>query len=122
MAQEFSYEAVLAIGVVFVLLLGEIDLSLGYLTLLSVALTASFSALNGMIRRRCRCLQPSSSVRCAACSRDADCLGSHAVFRGDTRGFLIFEGIAYHILAGSTINVFDPVHRFASAPTTYRIP
>src|SRR5947209_7053761 len=39
MAQEFSYEAVLAIGVVFVLLLGEIDLSLGYLTLLSVALT-----------------------------------------------------------------------------------
>src|SRR5438105_13952667 len=41
MAQEFSYEAVLAIGVVFVLLLGEIDLSLGYLTLLSVALTSS---------------------------------------------------------------------------------
>src|SRR5947209_925887 len=45
MAQEFSYEAVLAIGVVFVLLLGEIDLSLGYLTLLSVALVASFSSL-----------------------------------------------------------------------------
>src|SRR5947209_18871815 len=47
MAHEYSYEAVLAIGVVFVLLLGEIDLSLGYLTLLSVALTSTFSALNG---------------------------------------------------------------------------
>jgi ribose/xylose/arabinose/galactoside ABC-type transport system permease subunit len=46
MAQEFSYEAVLAIGVVFVLLLGEIDLSLGFLTLLSVAMTVTFSALN----------------------------------------------------------------------------
>ena len=30
---------------VFVLLLGDIDLSLGYLTLLSVAITSSFSAL-----------------------------------------------------------------------------
>src|SRR5437660_772734 len=47
MAQEYSYEAVLAIGVVFVLLLGEIDLSLGYLTLLSVALTSTLSALQG---------------------------------------------------------------------------
>ena len=46
MAQEFSYEAVLAIGVVFVLLLGEIDLSLGYLTLLSVAICSSFSSLS----------------------------------------------------------------------------
>src|SRR5438270_493190 len=47
MAQEFSYEAVLAIGVVFVLLVGEIDLSLGYLTLLGVAVLGSLSGLQG---------------------------------------------------------------------------
>lgn len=108
MAQEFSYEAVLAIGVVFVLLLGEIDLSLGYLTLLSVAITSSFSALNH------------SSAAVAILGALAICtvagllqglliawvrMPSFVVTLG---GFLIFEGIAYHILAGSTINVFDP--------------
>jgi len=34
-------------------------------------------------------------------------------------GFLIFEGIAFHILSGATINVFDP---FIGALGTYSVP
>jgi D-xylose transport system permease protein len=116
MAQEFSYEAVLAIGVVFVLLLGEIDLSLGYLTLLSVALTASFSALSNYSAGVAILL---AIVICTLCGLLQGMLiawvrmPSFVVTLG---GFLIFEGIAYHILAGSTINVFDP---FISSIGTY---
>ena len=44
MAQEYSYKPLLAIGVVFVLLLGEIDLSVGYLTLLCATTVAVLSA------------------------------------------------------------------------------
>ncbi len=116
MAQEFSYEAVLAIGVVFVLLLGEIDLSLGYLTLLSVALTASFSALSQYSAGVSILL---AIVICTLCGLLQGMLiawvrmPSFVVTLG---GFLIFEGIAYHILAGSTINVFDP---FISSIGTY---
>src|SRR5947209_6599652 len=107
MAQEFSYEAVLAIGVVFVLLLGEIDLSLGYLTLLSVAICSSFSELNG---------RPAGAAILAAIAICTVCglfqgfliawvrMPSFVVTLG---GFLIFEGIAFHILGGATINVFD---------------
>lgn len=119
MAQEFSYEAVLAIGVVFVLLLGEIDLSLGYLTLLSVALTASFSALNGM---SAGAAIAASIVICTLCGLLQGMLiawvrmPSFVVTLG---GFLIFEGIAYHILAGSTVNVFDP---FIGSIGTYYLP
>lgn len=119
MAQEFSYEAVLAIGVVFVLLLGEIDLSLGYLTLLSVALTASFSALNGWSAGASILV---AIVVCTLCGLVQGFLiawvrmPSFVVTLG---GFLIFEGVAYHILAGSTINVFDP---FISALGTYYLP
>jgi D-xylose transport system permease protein len=108
MAQEFSYEAVLAIGVVFVLLLGEIDLSLGYLTLLSVALTSTFSSLNHW------------SAGAAILAAVAVCTAAGLLqgfliswvrmpaFVVTLGGFLIFEGIAYHILGGSTVNVFDP--------------
>src|SRR5579859_3213521 len=116
MAQEFSYEAVLAIGVVFVLLLGEIDLSLGYLTLLSVALTASFSALS---HYSAGVSILAAIVICTLCGLLQGMLiawvrmPSFVVTLG---GFLIFEGIAYHILAGSTINVFDP---FISSIGTY---
>jgi D-xylose transport system permease protein len=116
MAQEFSYEAVLAIGVVFVLLLGEIDLSLGYLTLLSVALTASFSALSHYSAGVSILL---AIVVCTLCGLVQGMLiawvrmPSFVVTLG---GFLIFEGVAYHILAGSTINVFDP---FISSIGTY---
>lgn len=116
MAQEFSYEAVLAIGVVFVLLLGEIDLSLGYLTLLSVALTASFSALSHYSAGVSILL---AIVICTLCGLVQGLLiawvrmPSFVVTLG---GFLIFEGVAYHILSGSTINVFDP---FISSIGTY---
>jgi D-xylose transport system permease protein len=119
MAQEFSYEAVLAIGVVFVLVLGEIDLSLGYLTLLSVALTASFTALNGM---SAGAAIAAAVIICTLCGLLQGMLiawvrmPSFVVTLG---GFLIFEGIAYHILAGSTINVFDP---FIGSLGTYYLP
>jgi D-xylose transport system permease protein len=119
MGQEFSYEAVLAIGVVFVLLLGEIDLSLGYLTLLSVALTASFSALSGW---SAGASIAAAVIVCTLCGLLQGFLiawvrmPSFVVTLG---GFLIFEGIAYHILAGSTINVFDP---FISGLGTYYLP
>jgi D-xylose transport system permease protein len=119
LAQEYSYEAVLALGVVFVLLLGEIDLSLGYLTLLSVALTSSLSALENW---------PAFAAIAAAlvvCTVAGLCQGlliawvrmpSFVVTLG---GFLIFEGIAYHILAGSTVNVFDST---INSIGTYNLP
>jgi D-xylose transport system permease protein len=119
MAQEYSYEAVLAIGVVFVLLLGEIDLSLGYLTLLSVALTSTFSALNGWSAGA------SIAVAIIICTLAGLFQGllvawvrmpSFVVTLG---GFLVFEGIAYHILGGSTVNVFDP---FIGKLGTYDLP
>jgi D-xylose transport system permease protein len=119
MAQEFSYEAVLAIGVVFVLLLGEIDLSLGYLTLLSVAICSSFSELNG--RPAWVCILAAIAI-CTVCGLAQGFLiawvrmPSFVVTLG---GLLIFEGIAFHILAGSTINVFD---NFIDSLGTYFLP
>ncbi len=107
MAQEFSYEAVLAIGVVFVLLLGEIDLSLGYLTLLAVALASSFSGLDHYSAGTAILL---TVVICTICGLLQGFLiawlrmPSFVVTLG---GFLVFEGIAFHILGGSTVNVFD---------------
>lgn len=119
MTQEYSYEAVLAVGVVFVLLLGEIDLSLGYLALLSVALTSSFSALSHY----------SAAVSillaigiCTVCGLAQGFLVSWLrmpSFVVTLGGFLVFEGIAYHILAGSTVNVFDP---FILSLGTYDLP
>lgn len=119
MAQEFSYEAVLAIGVVFVLLLGEIDLSLGYLTLLSVALTASFSALQHWNAFEAIA---AALIVCTLCGLAQGLLVSWVrmpSFVVTLGGFLIFEGVAYHILAGSTINVVDP---FITALGTYYLP
>jgi D-xylose transport system permease protein len=119
MAQEFSYEAVLALGVVFVLLLGEIDLSLGYLTLLSVALTSSLSALQGW---PAWAAIAGAILICALVGLGQGLLiawvrmPSFVVTLG---GFLIFEGIAYHILAGSTINVFDST---INSIGTYNLP
>ncbi|HEX8917687.1 MAG TPA: ABC transporter permease [Chloroflexota bacterium] len=119
MAQEFSYEAVLAIGVVFVLLLGEIDLSLGYLTLLGVAILGSFSGLQGW--------SPGLAIAatiiiCMVCGLAQGLLVSWIrmpSFVVTLGGFLIFEGIAYHILAGSTIAVYDP---FIDSLGTYYLP
>ena len=45
--QAYSFKPVLALGIVLVLLLGEIDLSVGYLTSLAAAIFASFSYING---------------------------------------------------------------------------
>jgi D-xylose transport system permease protein len=107
MAQEFSYEAVLAIGVVFVLLLGEIDLSLGYLTLLSVAICSSFSELDG---RPAAVAILAAIIICTICGLLQGFLIAWVrmpSFVVNLGGFLIFEGIAFHILGGATINVFD---------------
>jgi D-xylose transport system permease protein len=107
MAQEYSYKPLLAIGVVFVLLLGEIDLSVGYLTLLCATTVAVLSALahqpapvaiaGGIFVTTLLGLAQGfliSSLRMPA-------------FVVTLGGFLIFEGMAYHILSGATINVPD---------------
>ncbi len=108
MAQEYSYKPLLAIGVVFVLLLGEIDLSVGYLTLLCATTVAVLSAFGhypapvaiagGIVVGAIMGLAQGfliSSLRMPA-------------FVVTLGGFLIFEGLAYHILSGATINVSDP--------------
>ena len=108
MLQEYSYKPVLALGVVLVLLLGEIDLSLGYLTLLSVTLVGQFSQLSHW----------SAGATIIATLAICTVLGlaqgfliawvRMPAFVVTLGGFLIFEGIAYHIVGGGTINVFDP--------------
>jgi D-xylose transport system permease protein len=117
MAQEFSYEPVLALGIVFVLLLGEIDLSLGYLTLLSVCMTGTFSALNHWSAGASIL---AAILICTLCGLAQGLLIAWVrmpAFVVTLGGFLIFEGVAYHILGGSTINVFDPF--VASLGSTY---
>jgi D-xylose transport system permease protein len=119
MAQEFSYEAVLAIGVVFVLLLGEIDLSLGYLTLLSVAICSSFSSLQQWSSGAAILMAIAICTVCGLAQGLLIAWVRMPAFVVTLGGFLIFEGIAYHILAGSTINVFDPV---IDSIGTYNLP
>jgi D-xylose transport system permease protein len=117
LAQEYSYKPLLAIGVVFVLLLGEIDLSVGYLTLLCATTVAVLSAFAH---------QP-AAVAIAGGILVTTILGLAqglliAVLRMPAfvvtlGGFLIFEGLAYHILSGATINVSDPL--IAAIGTSY---
>ena len=107
MAQEFSYEAVLAIGVVFVLLLGEIDLSLGYLALLGVALASSFSGLDHYSAGAAILATVAICTMCGLLQGFLIAWLRMPSFVVTLGGFLVFEGIAYHILGGSTINVFD---------------
>jgi D-xylose transport system permease protein len=105
MAQEYSYKPLLAIGVVFVLLLGEIDLSVGYLTLLCATTVAVLSAFahqpafiaGGIVV--CTVLGLWQGFLIAVLRMPA--------FVVTLGGFLIFEGLAYHILSGATINVPD---------------
>ncbi|HYK52768.1 MAG TPA: hypothetical protein VEV38_04495, partial [Candidatus Eremiobacteraceae bacterium] len=108
MAQEFSYEPVLALGVVFVLLVGEIDLSVGYLTLLGATIlgllvqTHQWPAVAAI---------GATLAACAALGLAQGILVAYArmpSFVVTLAGFLIFEGIAYHVLSGATINVFSP--------------
>lgn len=109
LAQEYSYKPLLAIGVVFVLLLGEIDLSVGYLTLLCATTVAVLSAfahqpavvaiLGGIVLTTILGLWQGFLISVLRMPAFVVTLG----------GFLIFEGLAYHILSGATINVSDPV-------------
>ena len=108
MLQEYSYKPVLALGVVLVLVLGEIDLSLGYLTLLSVTLTGQFSQISHWAAA------PAIIAAVGICTLLGLAQGAliawvrMPAFVVTLGGFLIFEGIAYHIVGGGTINVFDP--------------
>ncbi len=107
LAQEYSYKPLLAIGVVFVLLLGEIDLSIGYLTLLSATTVAVLSAFGHF----------PTPVAVAGGIAVGAVLGLAQGFLISTLrmpafvvtlgGFLIFQGVAFHILSGATINVPD---------------
>ncbi len=108
MVQEFSYKPILALGVVFVLLLGEIDLSLGYLTLLAATVTAVFSEVNHW---SAAVAILGALVVCSVAGLAQGVLIAWIrmpAFVVTLGGFLIFEGIALHILGGNTINVFDP--------------
>jgi D-xylose transport system permease protein len=117
MAQEYSYKPLLAIGVVFVLLLGEIDLSVGYLTLLCATTVAMLSAfghqpaiiaiLGGVVVSAVLGLAQGYLIAVLRMPAFVVTLG----------GFLIFEGLAYHILSGATINVPDPA--IAAIGTSY---
>jgi D-xylose transport system permease protein len=117
MAQEYSYKPLLAIGVVFVLLLGEIDLSVGYLTLLCATMVAVLSAFahqpapvaiaGGVILGTLLGLSQGFLIAVLRMPAFVVTLG----------GFLIFEGLAYHILSGATINVPDPA--IAAIGTSY---
>jgi D-xylose transport system permease protein len=108
MAQEYSYKPLLAIGVVFVLLLGEIDLSVGYLTLLSattIAVLSAFAHLPALVA-----LAGGIGVGVVLGLAQGFLIAAVRMpaFVVTLGGFLIFEGIAYHILSGATINVSDP--------------
>jgi D-xylose transport system permease protein len=117
MAQEYSYKPLLAIGVVFVLLLGEIDLSVGYLTLLCATTVAVLSAFGhlpapvaiagGIVLGALLGLAQGALISVLRMPAFVVTLG----------GFLIFEGLAYHILSGATINVPDAT--IAAIGTSY---
>jgi D-xylose transport system permease protein len=117
MAQEYSYKPLLAIGVVFVLLLGDIDLSVGYLTLLcatTVAVLSAFAHQPAVVAIAggvfvCTLLGLSQGFLIAVLRMPA--------FVVTLGGFLIFEGLAYHILSGATINV--PDQTIAAIGTSY---
>lgn len=108
MMQEYSYKPVLALGMVFVLVLGEIDLSLGFLTLLSVTITADFAQNQHMVAGLAIA---SALIVCCLLGLAQGFLVAWVrmpAFVVTLGGFLIFEGVSYHILGGATINVFDP--------------
>lgn len=108
MAQEYSYKPLLAIGVVFVLLLGEIDLSVGYLTLLSATTIAVLSAFVHLPALAALAGGIAVGVVLGLAQGFLIAAVRMPAFVVTLGGFLIFEGIAYHILSGATINVSDP--------------
>jgi D-xylose transport system permease protein len=119
MVQQFAYKPVLALGIVLVLLLGEIDLSVGYLTSLAVALAATFSVTDGWPAG------PSIVATIAICTLLGLVQGGLVAwvrmpsFVVTLGGFLIFEGMANHITGGSSINVLDP---FITSLGSYYVP
>jgi D-xylose transport system permease protein len=117
MAQEYSYKPLLAIGVVFVLLLGDIDLSVGYLTLLCATTVAVLSAF---AHQPAVVAIAGGIVVCTLLGLAQGFLISvlrMPAFVVTLGGFLIFEGLAYHILSGATINVSDQT--IAAIGTSY---
>lgn len=119
MAQEYSYESVLALGIVFVLLLGEIDLSLGYLTLVGVTITASFSQLH---QWNALAAIAAGIVICTILGLIQGFLIAWVrmpAFVVTLGGFLIFQGVALHIVANDSIAVTDP---FITSLGSYNLP
>lgn len=117
MAQEYSYKPLLAIGVVFVLLLGDIDLSVGYLTLLCATTVAVLSAF---AHQPAAVAIAGGIILCTILGLAQGFLISvlrMPAFVVTLGGFLIFEGLAYHILSGATINV--PDQTIAAIGTSY---
>ncbi|HVC80441.1 MAG TPA: hypothetical protein VNL35_08095 [Chloroflexota bacterium] len=119
MVQQFSYKPVLALGIVLVLLLGEIDLSVGYLASLAVSLAATFSVTDGWSAG------PAIAATLVICTLAGLVQGGLVAwvrmpsFVVTLGGFLIFEGMANHITGGSSINVLDP---FINSLGTYYLP
>jgi D-xylose transport system permease protein len=109
MAQEYAYKPLLAIGVVFVLLLGEIDLSVGYLTLLCATVIAVLSAFAHVPAALAIAGGVAVGVVLGLAQGFLIAAVRMPAFVVTLGGFLIFEGVAYHILSGATINVSDPV-------------
>ena len=119
MVQQFSYKPVLALGIVLVLLLGEIDLSVGYMASLAVSLAATFSVTDGWSAG------PTIALTIVICTLLGLVQGGLVAwvrmpsFVVTLGGFLIFEGMANHITGGSSINVLDP---FITSLGTYYLP
>jgi|GEM_PF-42463 len=105
--QGYAYKPALALGIVLVLLLGEIDLSVAYLTSLSAALCASFLYFNGWSSGLSIAV---TIVLCTICGAVQGCLvawvrmPSFVVTLG---GFLIFEGVSNHMAGATAIPVQD---------------
>jgi len=120
MLQQYSYKPVLALGVVLVLLLGEIDLSLGYLTLLSIAMVAWFDAIWHWPTGLAIAAGVAICTLCGLAQGFLIAFIRMPAFVVTLGGFLIFEGIAYSILGGDTIRLADS--SFINNLSTYYLP
>ena len=106
--QQYSYKPVLALGIVLVLLLGEIDLSVGYLTALSAAVCASFSYTSGWPAGFAIAATVAICTLCGAAQGFLVAWLRMPSFVVTLGGFLIFEGISNHVMGAQAINVLDP--------------
>jgi D-xylose transport system permease protein len=106
--QSYSFKPVLALGIVLVLLLGEIDLSVGYMTALSAAICASFSYMNGWPAGVAILATVAICTLCGAAQGFLVAWLRMPSFVVTLGGFLIFEGVANHTTGATAINVLDP--------------